>query len=254
MSELRLLLALLGGVCVLANLSAAESTAPPLSSAATTVRPNTAVVPAPPSHLKWRERAEVVLRRAADHSGGCDIVFLGDSITEFWESSGTDVWQRYYGRRKCLNLGVSGDRTQCLLWRFERGQLAGLKPKLIVLMIGTNNCNNDDNTEAELVAGVQAVITQLRKHLPESKILLLGIFPRGETFSPQRGKIAQVNQALARLGGTNHVYYLDIGSQLMERDGSISRAVMPDYLHLSERGYELWAEAMEPEVKRLLGD
>ena len=254
MRKLRLLLISLVGLCVLSNLRAAEGLVPPPRSVAATVRTNTAMVPAPPSHPKWRERAELVLQRAKDHPGGCDIVFIGDSITEFWETSGTNVWQRYYGRRNCLNLGVSGDRTQCLLWRFERGQLAGLKPKLVVLMIGTNNCNNDDNTEAELVEGVKAVLAQLRTRLPESKILLLGIFPRGETFGPQRGKIAQVNQALARLGGTEHISYLDISSQLIERDGSIARAVMPDFLHLSERGYELWADAMEPEIKRLLGN
>jgi lysophospholipase L1-like esterase len=249
----RLLLAPLAGVFVLSSLLGAESSVSPQASAAT-VRTNTAIVPAPPSHPKWRERAEVVLQRAKDHPGRYDVLFIGDSITEFWENSGAKVWQRYYEKRKCLNLGVSGDRTQCVLWRFEHGQLANLKANLVVLMIGTNNSSNDDNTEAEIVAGVQAVVAELRKRLPQSQILLLGIFPRGETFSLQRGKIVQVNQALARLAGANNVHYLEIGSQLIEPDGSISRGIMPDYLHLSERGYEVWAAAMEPKIRQLLGE
>jgi lysophospholipase L1-like esterase len=192
-----------------------------------------------------------VLRRAKENPGACDIAFIGDSITQGWEGNGKTVWTNYYGKRKCLNFGVGGDRTQHVLWRFENGQLDGLKPKAAVLMIGTNNSNRDDNTEADILEGVQAIVKQLRERLPETQVLVLGIFPRGQTFSAQRGKLLQVNQALAKLADGKRVHYLDFGSQLIEADGSISKALMPDYLHLSERGYEIWAKAIEQKLKEM---
>lgn len=215
------------------------------------VRPaNTAVIPVPRTGGATNRQA-LVLQRAKDNPGPCDIVFIGDSITQGWENAGKNVWQKYYGSRKCLNFGVGGDRTQHVLWRFENGQLDDLKPKAAVLMIGTNNSNRDDNSEAEILEGVQAIVMQLRKRLPETKQLIVGIFPRGQTFSAQRGKILQVNQALAKLADGDMIHYVDLGPQLIEADGSISKAVMPDYLHLSEGGYEIWAQAIEPKLKEM---
>jgi lysophospholipase L1-like esterase len=214
------------------------------------IRTNAAIVPVPRTGGATK-RQSVVLQRAKDNPGKCDIVFIGDSITQGWEGAGKNVWTNYYSKRKCLNFGVGGDRTQHVLWRFENGQLDGLQPKAAVLMIGTNNSNKDDNTEAEILEGVTAIVQQLRQRLPETKVLVLGIFPRGSTFSTQRGKILQVNQALAKLADGKMVHYLDFGSQLIEADGSISKKVMPDALHLSEAGYELWAKAIEPKLKEL---
>ena len=217
----------------------------------TSIRTNAAIIPVPRTGGATNRQTQV-LQRAKDNPGPCDIAFIGDSITQGWEGSGKGVWQKFYGPRKCLNFGVGGDRTQHVLWRFENGQLDGLKPKVAVLMIGTNNSNKDDNTEADILAGVKAIVQQLRTRLPDTKVVVVSIFPRGQTFSPQRGKILQVNQALAKLADGQNVHYLDFGSQLIEADGSISKAVMPDYLHLSERGYQIWAEALEPKLKELL--
>ena len=144
-----------------------------------------------------------------------------------------------------------------MLWRFEHGQLDGVKPKAAVLMIGTNNSNYDrDGTDpystADILAGVQAVVKQIRERLPDTKLLVVGIFPRGERFTPQRGKILQINQALAKLADGKMIHYVDFGSQLVEPDGSISKRVMPDYLHLSEEGYAIWADAIEPKLKEML--
>lgn len=220
------------------------------------VHANPAILPVP--RQDWAvKRQSQVLQRAKDNPGPCDIVFIGDSITQGWEDSGKNVWAKYYGDRKCLNVGVSGDRTEHVLWRFEQGQLDGLKPKVAVLMIGTNNSNNNrDGTEqystGEILEGVQVVVKQIRERLPETKLLVIGIFPRGETFSPQRGKLLQINQALAKLADDKDVFYIDFGSQLIEADGSISRDIMPDYLHLSEKGYEIWASAIEPKLKELV--
>ncbi|MBC8097181.1 MAG: GDSL family lipase [Akkermansiaceae bacterium] len=216
------------------------------------VKTNTAIVPVPRPDERSRARTEVVLQRAKDNPGSCDIAFIGDSITQGWEGNGRNVWQKFYGNRKCLNFGVGGDRTQHVLWRFENGQLDGLKPKATVLMIGTNNSNKEDNTEADILEGVQAIVKQIRGRLPDTKLIVVGIFPRGQTFSAQRGKILQVNQALAKLADGRNVFYIDFGFQMIEPDGSIAKTVMPDYLHLTDKGYEIWAEALEPKLKELL--
>lgn len=218
---------------------------------AETTPANSAILPVPRTGGATNRQSQV-LQRAKDNPGPCDIAFIGDSITQGWEGSGKNVWQKYYGGRKCLNFGVGGDRTQHVLWRFENGQLDGIKPKAAVLMIGTNNSNKDDNTEGEILEGVLAIVKQIRTRLPETKILVVGIFPRGQTFSAQRGKILQINQALAKVADGQMIHYVDFGSQLIEADGSISKAIMPDALHLSERGYEIWAEAIEGKLKELL--
>lgn len=221
-------------------------------------RVNAAIVPVPRTGGATNRQAQV-LQRARDNPRPCDIVFIGDSITQGWEGAGKNVWQKYYGSRKCLNFGVGGDRTEHVLWRFENGQLDGIKPKAAVLMIGTNNSNNNkDGTEqysaGEILEGVQQIVKQLRQRLPDTKLLVLGIFPRAQTFSTQRGKILQINQALANLADGQMIHYLDFGSQLIEADGSISKTKMPDYLHLSEAGYEIWAAAIEPKLQELLAE
>lgn len=202
------------------------------------------------------KRTEEVMQRGKENPGACDIAFIGDSITQGWEGSGKNVWAKFYGGRKCLNFGVGGDRTEHVLWRFEQGQIAGIKPKAVVLMIGTNNSGkNKDGTEAysdvEILEGVQTIVKQLRERLPDTKVLVLGIFPRSQTFSAQRGRLMEVNQALAKLADGKMIHYLDFGSQLIEADGSISKTLMPDYLHLSEAGYEIWAKSIEPKLKEM---
>ena len=215
-------------------------------------RTNSAIVPVSRTGGATNRQAQV-LQRAKDNPGECDIIFVGDSITQGWEGAGRNVWQQYYGSRKVLNFGVGGDRTQHVLWRFEQGQLDGLKPKVAVLMIGTNNSNGQDNTEAEILEGVTAIVKQMRERLPQMKVVLMGIFPRSKTFNAQRGKIVQVNQALAKLDDGRNIYYVDIGPKLIEVDGSISTEMMRDALHPGEKGYQIWAEAIEPKLKELLG-
>jgi beta-glucosidase len=121
-------------------------------------------------------------------------------------------------------------------------------------MIGTNNSNKQDNSPDEILAGVEAIVRQIRDRQPDTKVLLLGIFPRGKGFSDQRGKILQVNQALARMDDGKTIFYLDFGSQYIQDDGSISRTIMPDYLHPNQAGYVIWANAIEPKLKQLLGE
>jgi lysophospholipase L1-like esterase len=235
----------------LTNSPVASPSTTPAVATSTAARINTAIVPVSRTGSSTN-RQSLVLRRARENPGNYDLVFIGDSITQGWEGAGTNVWRNYYGKRKCLNLGVSGDQTQHVLWRFEQGQLEGLKPKVAVVMIGTNNSGNDRNSEEEILAGVKAVVAQIRQRLPGTKILLLGIFPRGQTFNTQRGKLLQVNQALAKLDDGGMIRFLDFGSKLIEPDGTLAKAIMPDALHLSGRGYEIWAEAIQPLLKKML--
>jgi lysophospholipase L1-like esterase len=212
---------------------------------------NAAVVPVSRSaEAWWQERFEAANARAKQ--GGVDLVFLGDSITQGWESEGRDAWARYYGTRNAVNLGFSGDRTQHLLWRIQNGNVAGLEPKLAVVMIGTNNSNGEDHTAEEIADGIRAVVGELRARLPKTKLLLLGVFPRGEHPEPQRSKLERVNRIVRELDDGELVRFLDLGPRFLLPDGSISKEVMPDFLHLSATGYEIWASAIEPAVHEMM--
>ena len=219
------------------------------------LRPNAAVVPEPRLGERDQRRTEEVLTRAKTAApGSVDLVFLGDSITEGWEIDGAEVWKQRYGKRKALNFGVSGDRTQHVLWRIQNGQLDGLKPKVVVVMIGTNNSNGTDHTSQEIGDGIRAVVRAVRAKCPESKVLLLAVFPRGPKPSSQRAKNDEASHLAAEIADGAQVQFLDLGSAFVREGGAIPKEIMPDYLHLSPEGYGLWAEAMEPALKKLLGE
>ncbi|EEF59859.1 platelet-activating factor acetylhydrolase IB subunit [Pedosphaera parvula] len=205
-----------------------------------------------PREGKPFQRYQALNERVKTNQGDLDVLFVGDSITQGWEGNGKTVWQKYYGSHKAVNIGIGGDRTEHVLWRLEHGNADGMKPKVTVLMIGTNNSGKGRNTPSEIVEGVTAVVHKLQEKFPETKILLLGIFPRGKDFNEQRGDINQVNQAIHKLEDNQKVFFLDFGQVFINADGSISKDIMPDYLHPNQKGYELWAEAMEPKLKELL--
>jgi lysophospholipase L1-like esterase len=196
----------------------------------------------------WKDRHESRLKMKA---GGADVVFLGDSITQGWEGDGKEVWAAKIQPLKPLNLGFSGDRTQHVLWRITEGkELDGLTPRVAVIMIGTNNMGSD--SAADIAAGVKAIVAELRKQKPEMKILLLGIFPRSADPKGQfRDKIKEVNADLAATKDPN-VRFLDIGEKFLDAEGRIPKEIMPDQLHLSAKGYGIWAVAMLPALEELL--
>ena len=200
----------------------------------------------------WQARQKVANARA--ELGSHDVLFIGDSITQGWESAGQNVWEAVYRGRNALNLGFSGDRTQHVLWRLQNGNLKNQQPKLAILMIGTNNASAKDSAE-DIAAGNQAIVEQLRKQCPQAKILVLGVFPRGEQpDNPAHAINVKVNELLAKLADDEHVFYLDIGPQFLTTDGQLTKEIMPDFLHLSAQGYQIWAEAIEPSVAKLLGE
>lgn len=193
-------------------------------------------------HKKINERAK---------QGNVDLIFIGDSITQGWEGAGKDVWKARYETRKAMNAGIGGDRTQHVLWRLDHGNIDGLAPKLAILMIGTNNFGG--NTAEEIALGIKAVVEKLRTKLPKTKILVLAVFPRGEKpDDPLRVKMAAINAAIKDLADGKMVHYLDINAKLMNADGTQNREIMPDLVHLTPRGYEIWGEAIEPKVAELM--
>lgn len=244
------------------NVTAAAAPTPPAgnSTAAAPVSPtvNTALVPVPRGGT-WMARHQGFVNLAK--AGDIDLLFLGDSITDFWRdpSRGKSVWDQYYGSLKAANFGISADRTQHVLWRLQNGEGQGFKPKVIVLMIGTNNTGLEGrgnttvrNTVPEATAGVIAVVQELRKDFPDAKILLLGIFPRGDKGDPQRQQVADINTALAGLNDDQHVFYYYFGDQFLGPDGNIPRDIMADKLHPTTKGYVIWAEAIKAPLAKLM--
>ncbi|MBI3879032.1 MAG: GDSL family lipase [Verrucomicrobia bacterium] len=216
---------------------------------------NTAIEPAP-RDPKWVARHEGFVAEAKQ--GGIDVLFLGDSITDGWRTKGKATWDKHFAPLKAANFGISGDRTQHVLWRLRNGEAEGYKPKAVVLMIGTNNSGKEKatgeprNTTAEIIEGVTTVVKELRMKFPDAKILFLAVFPRGEKDSPQRLQLAEVNKSLAKLHDGKHVHFLDIGKKFLEADGTLPKEIMPDLLHPNEKGYEIWADAIEQPLKKLL--
>jgi lysophospholipase L1-like esterase len=185
---------------------------------------------------------------ATAKKGDVGLLFLGDSITAGWNGQKA-IWEAAFGKYKPANFGIGGDRTQHVLWRIENGELEGIKPKAAVVMIGTNNSGSDP---AEGIAkGITKIVETIRAKTPDTKILLLAVFPRGEKPNPQREKLKDVNARIAKLDDGKHVFFLDIGDKFLQPDGSLTKEIMPDYLHLSAKGYQIWADAIADKVAQL---
>jgi len=231
----------------------AQTNPPPVA------KPGPALVPAMrATPTNWLSRHEGFVAQAK--KGGVDILFLGDSITDNWRSRGSNVWDKYYAPRHAANFGIGGDRTQHVLWRIEHGELDGIHPKVVVLMIGTNNSNDD--SPQDIAAAIKMIIDVIDEKIPKTKILLLAIFPRGPHANPagatddgtkRMATIHAVNQIISHYDdGGKTVKYLDIGAKFLGEDGKLHTDVMSDLLYPTEKGYQIWADAMEPTLDEML--
>jgi lysophospholipase L1-like esterase len=180
-------------------------------------------------------------------AGGVDLLFMGDSITDGWRNGGKTVWDKYFAPLKAANFGIGGDRTEHVIWRLRHGELEGIQPKLVVLMIGTNN---SDPAE-DVALGIKTIIKDINERSPVSRILLLGIFPRGEKPAG-RERNEQVNKIIAGYADNRKVVYQDIGAAFLTADGTLGKDIMPDFLHPNEKGYQIWATAIIDTVKQML--
>ena len=210
---------------------------------------------------KFLKKHEINLARA--RSGPVGLLFLGDSITDNWRKA-PEIWDKYYGKYQPANFGIGGDRTQHVIWRIEHGELDGIAPKVTVLMIGTNN--SLDYSAADIAAANRKIVDMVRAKLPGTRVLLLGVFPRGPrdrfggpvtpAFVAEAAKrmetIRAVNQELARMDDGKTVRFLDITGVFLDKDGKIPDAVMPDQLHPNAAGYQLWADAMAPLLDEMM--
>jgi len=213
--------------------------------------PNSAIVPNLAAFFQRQHQANLEVAK----NGNIDVLFMGDSITDFWRNqdgpyAGKPVLDKYFGHLKVANFGIAGDTTQGVLYRLKNGEGQGFSPKAVMLMIGTNNTSS--NTAAEIAEGIGAVVLELQKDFPNAKILLLAIFPRSTPNDPVRKTIGEINSIISKLHDGKRVYYLDIGAKFLDADGNIPKDVMSDALHPGPKGYEIWAEAVKDSLANLM--
>lgn len=229
---------------------------------------NTAVIPALQPRFEAKHAKNVEIAKQGD----IDLLFMGDSITDFWRQEkppqrkpatgqteapppipgdrvGKPVFDQYFGQMKVANFGISGDTTQGVLFRLQNGEGQGFSPKAIMLMIGTNNTRA--NTAEEIADGVKAIVEEMRKDFPNAKILLLAIFPRNNPPEAKE-KIDAINKIIAGLDDQQHVFFMDIGKQFLGPDGTVPKDIMADGLHPTTKGYEIWAKAVIEPLKKLM--
>ena len=187
--------------------------------------------------------------------GEFDLLMLGDSITHNFESVGKEVWKKYFEPRKSINLGFGGDRTNHLLWRIEHLPVLKKAPKGAVVLIGTNNICWGSDKPIQAAHGVKVIAEKLHEIYPSTEILILGLLPRRREIShPHRKQIIELNAYLPKLlKDIPKVKYLDIGKHFLDEKGHLSKEMMPDTTHPSEKGHEVWAKAIEPELVRMVG-
>jgi len=211
-----------------------------------TPAPGAARATTPAPRLDWLVRFQGNLDKLK--TGPYDLILDGDSITDFWQKAGAEVWKAHYGSIKTADFGISGDQVQHVLWRLQHGELAGQDPKLIELMIGTNNGGEDPR---EIADGIKLLLNEYEMQCPNAHILLLGVFPRGaDPKNPLRDWIKQINAIISTYGDDKRVTYLDIGDKFLQPDGTLTADIMPDFLHPSAKGYEIWANAIKPVVDK----
>ena len=213
---------------------------------------NTAIIP---NLAGWFNQKHQNNLQVAKQGGDIDVLFMGDSITDFWRNTdgvnaGKPVMDKYFGDLKIFNFGIAGDTTQGVLYRLQNGEGKGFSPKAIMLMIGTNNTMQ--NNAAEIAEGIGAVVLELQKDFPKAKILLLAVFPRNTPGDPVRATIAEINNKISKLHDGKKVFYMDIGDKFLDDKGFIPADIMGDALHPTTKGYEIWAKAVKDKLRALM--
>lgn len=200
--------------------------------------------PVPRPHVRLRH--EAMIQRPKP--GHVEIAFLGDSLTEYWKDQA--LWDKRYAGRS-LNLGIAGDTAGGLLWRIRNGALAGVSPKAVVVMIGTNDLEQwvaDSKPVGWQVVGfVSAILGELTSRAPGARVVLMGVPPRDGAEANEHA--AWVNQKLAAVARSNGAEFVDLTPRLTGPDGKVPAEIMPDGVHLSPAGYVVWDEAIAPLLK-----
>ncbi len=238
--------AVLPGLSGIARFAAAEQPRPPATQPVKIKADPTQ--PATRTWPQWESYHERFLTRVKDaKKWPVDVVFFGDSITEWWPWE--DFRDRITKPLRAANFGIGGDRVQNVLWRVLNGEMDDLNPKVAVLLIGTNNLG--ENTAEEIAAGITKITEAIQQRSPTTKILLLGIFPRSD-YAALKNKAAQVNAIIAKLHDGDRLRFADIGQEFLNPDGSVKDGVLKDKLHLTVEGYNIWYNAMSPILTEML--
>ncbi len=244
----RTLLASLLAVSLLGTVVCAQSTTMPTTRPLSGQDPTIAAVKTGKNGPRFLQLHGQYLERAKE--GNIDLLFLGDSITENWRRA-PKVWKTNYGPMNVANFGIGGDRTQHVLWRIENGELDGIHPKVVVLMIGTNNSNSD--APGPIAAAIEKIVHEIQDKTG-AKVLLLAIFPRDRPsdVKNQMSTIKQVNDRIARLDDGKTIRFLDIGPKFLGEDGKLNQKLFSDGLHPNVAGYQVWADAMRPTLDAMM--
>lgn len=223
----------------------------PMPATLPSLPPGATVTTYPMPRVDWIQRVQGNIAKAHKAPESIKLVFDGDSITDGWQGGGKEIWKERYAKYGAFDFGISGDRTEHLLWRLSQGQVDGLKPKLVAIMIGTNNTGN--NSVEEIAEGIKTIVAEYRKRVPDAVILLQAVFPRGKKADdPQFAKIKSVNEIIAKLHDGEKVIYVDFGAKFLGADGSVNLSVMPDALHPNTEGYKIWADAIQSYIDKYL--
>lgn len=182
-----------------------------------------------------------------------DLVMLGDSITHFWEWKYKKSWEKLTAGKTALNLGYGGDRTQQVVWRIAHGELDGYEAKCVVLMIGTNNNYAKKTKPENVVTAIEKIIGMIRQKQPNAKIVLHPIFPRGANAQSRHAAVRERNDRTNALlkefvEKDGKIIWIDFNDKLVDATGWVPKSIMPDELHPSEKGYEIWMEALKPVI------
>jgi N-acetylglucosamine-6-sulfatase len=198
---------------------------------------------------RWDEKNKEANTPAAKKA---KLVFLGDSITQSWEDTGKEAWDKNFAPLGALNWGFSGDRTEHLIWRLQNGDIQRVNPEVAVLLIGTNNTGHDQRPAEETVGGIKRTLDDLAWKWPDTKIILMSVFPRGASQDDPLRKInTQINEQVKALVDGKRVYLLDINERFLNDEGNLSKEIFPDLLHLSPAAYDTWAVALSTKLKEL---
>lgn len=199
----------------------------------------------------WKNRHDLRQKEKANMDE-LDILLVGDSITQGWEGAGAKPWKNTFGDLKTFNLGFSGDRTEHVIWRLQNGEVEGLNPRVVMVLIGTNNTGHKLDKPENIARGVEGILTELKSRLPDSKVILLSLFPYDkDPNSPRRKNNNAVNEIIKNYDDGKQVYYLDICDAFFDDQGNMSKEITPDFLHLSEKGYQIWADQVNDKIRAL---
>jgi lysophospholipase L1-like esterase len=209
------------------------------------------IVPVPNTLPGASKTAAAITAQAA--SGNANVVFLGDSITQLWQTTGLSDWNASFAPLGSLDAGVAGDSTENVLWRLQQGNLNGISPKLVVVMIGVNDVGKGDDAN-EVATGITSVVRSVQNEFPDAKILLLGVLPALQVpaYSAARQEIDQINQTIAPLADNQRTWFVDVSAQLLNPDGSLNTSLFQaGNIHPNAEGYHLLAQAIAPWVQAL---